>query len=74
MCVFLLATKFMSALSKDGAIDEEMLSADQLDLIYTPLRENVSANIHRQEKTLEQIQVCVCVHFNLCMVVSLVPA
>lgn len=51
-----MTVKFMSALSRDGAINEEALSAEQLDVIFSPLRENVSTNIRRQEGTLEKIQ------------------
>ncbi len=47
--------KFMSALAQDGAIAEENLSTQDLDRVYSPLREQVSDSCHRQEAILGQV-------------------
>ena len=54
-----LAGQFLSALLKDGAIDEESLSLQKLDSIYGTMRERVSENIRGQEDLLQKIQVIV---------------
>ena len=55
-CVF-QGSKFMRALAEDGAMDEEKLTSQELDSIYTPLREQVSGSLLRQEQILSRIQV-----------------
>ena len=47
----------MTALAQDGAVNEEALSAAELDRIYTPLRQQVSESLQRQEHTVNKIQV-----------------
>ena len=47
----------MTALAQDGAIDEQALTVSELDTIYSPLREQVSDSIYRQENLVSQIQV-----------------
>jgi hypothetical protein len=54
---FIAAPKFMSTLAQNGSIDEEQVSSEQLDIVYSPLRELVSENIHQQESILERVQV-----------------
>lgn len=56
-CFFSPASKFLSALAEDGAINEESLSQDQLNSVYMPLREQVSSSLSRQEALLGKIQV-----------------
>ncbi len=56
----LSASKFMTALAQDGAIDEQALSVVELDRIYSPLREQVSDSINRQEALVANIQVIKC--------------
>ena len=53
----LLGSKFMRSLAQDGAVDEETLSTQELDNLYSPLREQVSDSLHRQELLLSKIQV-----------------
>lgn len=50
-------SKFLTALSQDGALNEEGLSTDQLDAVFGPLRQEVTENIRSQEQILQQIQV-----------------
>ena len=49
--------KFMRSLAQDGAVDEETLSTGELDNMFSPLREQVSDSVHRQETLVSQIQV-----------------
>lgn len=56
---FFVAGQFLSALLKDGAIDEESLSSQKLDSIYGTMRERVSESIRGQEDLLQKIQVIV---------------
>ncbi|KAI0233522.1 Programmed cell death 6-interacting protein [Lamellibrachia satsuma] len=51
-----LSSKFMRSLAQDGAVDEETLSTQELDNLYSPLREQVSDSLHRQELLLSKIQ------------------
>ncbi|KAH9524394.1 Rhophilin, Rho GTPase binding protein [Bulinus truncatus] len=51
-----MSSKFFTALASDGMINEEAISQSELDRIYSPLREQVSESIHRQEMVLAQIQ------------------
>jgi len=51
-----MSSKFMTALSQDGAINEEQLSEEHLDRVYGQLRQQVTDSIRRQETLLEQIQ------------------
>ncbi|XP_012936236.1 programmed cell death 6-interacting protein [Aplysia californica] len=53
---FDMSGKFFQALATEGLINEEPLSASELDRVYSPLREQVSDSIHRQEAVLSQIQ------------------
>lgn len=57
--VFIVLTggKFFAALHSEGSINEETVSASELDKVYAPLREQVSNSLHRQEMILAQIQV-----------------
>ena len=47
----------MRSLAQDGAVDEETLSTGELENMYSPLREQVSDSVHRQETLVSQIQV-----------------
>ena len=47
----------MSALSKDGAIDESSITNTELDRVYQPLRDQITESLRRQESTLANIQV-----------------
>ena len=51
------ANIFLAALVKDGAINEEQLSEQQLDKVYSELRKQVSESLHKQEALLAKIQV-----------------
>ncbi|KAK0059367.1 programmed cell death 6-interacting protein [Biomphalaria pfeifferi] len=51
-----MSSKFFAALASEGMINEEAISQAELDRIYSPLREQVSDSIHRQEMVLAQIQ------------------
>lgn len=51
------ASKFFSALASDGAINEEMLSASELDRIYGPLRQQVNESLQKQDSVMSQVQV-----------------
>ncbi|XP_064643654.1 programmed cell death 6-interacting protein-like isoform X3 [Lineus longissimus] len=53
---FDMAGKFMSALSADGVVDQEVISEQELDRVYSPLRAQVQDSVHRQEALLAQIQ------------------
>ncbi len=55
--LYFVASKFLGALAADGALDEEGLSTGELDRKYTPLREQVTASMQRQESVLANIQV-----------------
>lgn len=55
---FLSGGRFVDALAADGVINEEMLSGSELERIYSPLREQISDSVLRQEKVLANIQVC----------------
>lgn len=49
---------FLSALAKDGAIDEPNISVESLGKCYGPLQKQVRDNIARQELLVAEIQVC----------------
>ncbi|KAM9775783.1 programmed cell death 6-interacting protein isoform X3 [Syngnathus typhle] len=53
---FDMTTTFLTALAKDGAINEEQLSAGQLDQLYGEHNQKVLANLRQQEELLAQIQ------------------
>ncbi|CAL1536222.1 unnamed protein product [Lymnaea stagnalis] len=53
---FDMSGKFFAALASDGMINEEAISQAELERIYSPLREQVSDSIHRQEMVLAQVQ------------------
>ncbi|XP_037119708.1 programmed cell death 6-interacting protein isoform X1 [Syngnathus acus] len=53
---FDMTTTFLTALAKDGAINEEQLSAGQLDQLYSEHNQKVQANLRQQEELLAQIQ------------------
>ncbi|XP_012231815.1 programmed cell death 6-interacting protein [Linepithema humile] len=49
---------FLSALAKDGAVDEPNLSVESLGKCYGPLQKQVRESIARQEKLVAEIQNC----------------
>ena len=51
------ASKMMTALAQDGAINELSMSEAELERIYGPLQAQVSDSIHRQETILVNIEV-----------------
>ncbi|XP_050463893.1 programmed cell death 6-interacting protein [Cataglyphis hispanica] len=53
-----MKTTFLSALAKDGAIDEPNLSVESLGKCYGPLQKQVRESIARQEKLVAEIQTC----------------
>lgn len=61
------ATKFLSALAKDGMINESMISDQELSVVYSPLREQVNESLRRQETLLANIQVCFAKIHLLCV-------
>lgn len=52
-----MKTVFLSALAKDGTIDEPNLSVENLGKYYGPLQKQVRESIARQEKLVGEIQV-----------------
>lgn len=57
----LAASKFLSALGQDGALNEDHLTMEQLDALFTPLREQVTDSIKRQEALLANVQVSMAI-------------
>lgn len=53
-----MKSTFLSALAKDGLIDEPNLSVESLGKCYGPLQKQVRENIARQEQLVAEIQVC----------------
>ncbi|XP_077276281.1 programmed cell death 6-interacting protein-like protein AliX [Temnothorax americanus] len=49
---------FLSALAKDGAIDEPNISVESLGKCYGPLQKQVRESIAQQEKLVAEIQSC----------------
>nr|XP_057903535.1 programmed cell death 6-interacting protein-like [Doryrhamphus excisus]XP_057903586.1 programmed cell death 6-interacting protein-like isoform X2 [Doryrhamphus excisus] len=54
--VFDMSATFLTALAKDGAINEEQLSVSQLDQLYGEHNQRVQASLRKQEELLGQIQ------------------
>lgn len=54
-----MKTRFLSALAKDGAVDEPNISVESLGKYYGPLQKQVRENIARQEKLVTDIRVCI---------------
>lgn len=52
---------FLSALAKDGAIDEPNISVENLGKCYGPLQKQVRDSIARQETLVARIQVCLTI-------------
>uniref|UniRef100_A0A8C2ISG2 Programmed cell death 6-interacting protein n=1 Tax=Cyprinus carpio TaxID=7962 RepID=A0A8C2ISG2_CYPCA len=52
-----MTTKFLTALAQDGAINEEALTASELETRYGSHTQRVQQNLRRQEELLSQIQV-----------------
>ncbi|KAG7268850.1 LOW QUALITY PROTEIN: hypothetical protein CRUP_011299 [Coryphaenoides rupestris] len=48
--------RFLMALAQDGAINEEVLSLDQLDQQYGQYNQRVQTTLRRQEELLSQVQ------------------
>lgn len=55
---FDMTTKFLTALAQDGAINEEALSAAELDTRYSAYTQRVQQNLRSQEEILAHVQVC----------------
>ncbi|KAL6099845.1 pdcd6ip [Pungitius sinensis] len=53
---FDMSTSFLTALSQDGAINEEQLSLSQLDKLYGAYNQRVQATLRTQEELLGQVQ------------------
>ncbi|MCI4392065.1 hypothetical protein PGIGA_G00141810 [Pangasianodon gigas] len=53
---FDMTTKFLTALAQDGAINEEALSAAELDTRYGTYTQRVQQNLRSQEDILAQVQ------------------
>lgn len=51
-----IESKFLSALSQDGALNEEDISTNHLDSVFAPIRSHIIDNIKMQETLLGQIQ------------------
>ncbi|XP_015430734.1 PREDICTED: programmed cell death 6-interacting protein isoform X2 [Dufourea novaeangliae] len=49
---------FLSALAKDGAIDEPNLSVESIGQTYGPLQKQVRDSVARQERLIAEIQRC----------------
>lgn len=50
---------FLSALAKDGGIDEPNLSVENIGKTYGPLQKQVRDSVARQEQLIAEIQVCI---------------
>ena len=48
----------MAAMAADGIIDEESISAAELQTIYGSLTERVNESLSKQESMIGQVQVC----------------
>lgn len=48
---------FLSALAKDGAINEPAISFENLNQTYGPLQKHVEENIAKQASLIEKIKV-----------------
>lgn len=48
---------FLSALAKDGAIDEPNLSVENIGQTYGPLQKQVRDSVSRQEQLIAEVQV-----------------
>uniref|UniRef100_A0AAQ4R9S7 Programmed cell death 6-interacting protein n=1 Tax=Gasterosteus aculeatus aculeatus TaxID=481459 RepID=A0AAQ4R9S7_GASAC len=53
---FDMSTSFLTALSQDGAINEEQLSLSKLDQLYGAYNQRVQATLRTQEELLGQVQ------------------
>ena len=53
----MLAGKFMAAMAAEGLVNEESISAQELDRVYGPLRQQVVDSCQRQEMLMARIQV-----------------
>ncbi|KAL6268421.1 hypothetical protein P5V15_001557 [Pogonomyrmex californicus] len=53
-----MKTTFLSALAKDGAIDEPNISVESLGKCYGPLQKQVRESIAQQEELIAKIQSC----------------
>lgn len=51
-----MKSKFMSALVKDGAINELALTSEALGEVYGPLQKQIRENKERQEQLIQEIQ------------------
>ena len=51
------ASKFTSAMAADGLSDAAGLTEEELDRIYSPLRQQVSDSIHKQETVMYNVEV-----------------
>ena len=49
----------MAALAADGVVNEEMISSQELDTVYGPLRQQVVDSCQRQDMLLARIQASV---------------
>lgn len=52
-----IKTTFLSALAKDGAIDEPNMSTESIGQCYGPLQKQVRDSLARQETLIAEIQV-----------------
>lgn len=59
---FDMSTSFLTALSQDGAINEEQLSLSKLDQLYGAYNQRVQATLRTQEELLGQVQVNIYTH------------
>jgi programmed cell death 6-interacting protein len=54
---FDMKSVFLSALAKDGAVSEPVLSVENLGQTYGPLQKQVKESVQKQEGLVERIQV-----------------
>lgn len=54
---------FLSALARDGAINEPALSFENLGKIYGPLQKQVSESLEKQGPLIEKIKVKLNIYF-----------
>ena len=62
VCVWLCtASKFMGAMAADGLANAVGMTDEELDRIYSPLRQQVTDSLYSQESVMYNVEVCTCV-------------
>lgn len=56
-CLFLSASTFLKAMADSGTLNDDQISITKLNEIYSPIREEISNSIRRQETVMNEVQV-----------------